>query len=57
MMQARMLLRCYHQLVPSSLRPSEVAALTLGHIQQRDNCWCIIDLVGKNGPVRTMLLR
>ena len=25
------------------LRRSEVAALTLPHIQQRDNRWCIID--------------
>jgi hypothetical protein len=26
-----------------------VAALTLKHIQQRDNRWCIVDLVGKHG--------
>jgi site-specific recombinase XerC len=34
------------------LRP-EVAALTFGHVQQRDGRWCIVDLVGKYGPVRT----
>lgn len=33
-------------------RRSEVAALTLGHIRQRDNRWCIIDLVGKHGRER-----
>jgi len=36
------------------LRRSEVAALTLKHIQQRDNRWCIVDLVGKHGRVRTI---
>src|SRR5262249_21040434 len=33
---------------------SEVAALTLKHIQQRDGRWCIVDLVGKHGRVRTI---
>src|ERR1039457_5051432 len=36
------------------LRRSEVAALTLKHTQQRDNRWCIVDLVGKHGRVRTI---
>ena len=36
------------------LRRSEVAALTQKHIQQRDNRWCIVDLVGKHGRVRTI---
>src|SRR3979409_213980 len=36
------------------LRRSEVAALTIKHIQQRDGRWCIIDLVGKHGRVRTI---
>jgi site-specific recombinase XerD len=40
-------------LLGCGLRRSEVAALTLAHIQQRDNRWCIIDLVGKHGRVRT----
>jgi integrase len=41
-------------LLGCGLRRSEVAALTMGHIQQRDNRWCIIDLVGKRGRVRTI---
>ena len=41
-------------LLGCGLRRSEVAALTLRHIQQRDNRWCIIDLVGKHGRVRTI---
>jgi integrase len=36
------------------LRRSEVAALTFKHIQQRDGRWCIADLVGKHGRVRTV---
>ena len=41
-------------LLGCGLRRSEVAALTLKHIQQRDNRWCIIDLVGKHARVRTV---
>src|SRR5271170_5321837 len=41
-------------LLGCGLRRSEVAALTLKHIQQRDNLWCIVDLVGKHGRVRTI---
>ena len=33
---------------------SEVAALTLAHIQQRDGRWCVVDLVGKHGRIRTV---
>ena len=40
-------------LLGCDLRRSEVAALTFGHVQQRDDRWCIVDLVGKYGPVRT----
>jgi integrase len=36
------------------LRRSEVAALTFAHVQQRDGRWCIVDLVGKHGRVRTV---
>ena len=36
------------------LRRSEVAALTFKHVQQRDGRWCIVDLVGKHGRVRTV---
>jgi hypothetical protein len=41
-------------LLGCGLRRSEVAALTMGHVQQRDGRWCIVDLVGKNGRVRTI---
>jgi site-specific recombinase XerC len=41
-------------LLGCGLRRSEVAALTFKHIQQRDNRWCIVDLVGKHGRVRTI---
>jgi site-specific recombinase XerD len=41
-------------LLGCGLRRSEVAALTLKHIQQRDNRGCIVDLVGKHGRVRTI---
>lgn len=40
-------------LLGCGLRRSEVAALSFPHIQQRDGRWCIIDLVGKHGRVRT----
>jgi integrase len=36
------------------LRRSEVAALTMNHVQQRDGRWPIVDLVGKHGRVRTV---
>src|SRR5229473_1954020 len=41
-------------LLGCGLRRSEVAALTFGHIQQRDGRWCIVDLVGKHCRVRTV---
>jgi integrase/recombinase XerD len=41
-------------LLGCGLRRSEVAALIMGHIQQRDGRWCIIDLLGKHGRVRTV---
>jgi site-specific recombinase XerC len=41
-------------LLGCGLRRSEVAALTFGHIQQRDGRWCIVDLVGKHSRVRTI---
>ena len=31
-----------------------MAALTFSHIQQRDGRWCIVDLRGKHGRIRTM---
>src|SRR5208283_2565152 len=41
-------------LLGCGLRRSELANLTMKHIQQRDNRWCIVDLVGKHGRVRTI---
>jgi site-specific recombinase XerD len=41
-------------LLGCGLRRSEVAALTLAHVQQRDGRWCIVDLIGKHGRVRTI---
>jgi site-specific recombinase XerD len=41
-------------LLGCGLRRSKVAALTLRHIQQRDSRWCIVDLIGKQGRVRTI---
>ena len=41
-------------LLGCGLRRSEVVALTLKHIQQRDGRWCIVDLLGKHGRVRTI---
>src|SRR3954452_11322561 len=41
-------------LLGCGLRRSEVAALTVGHVQQRDGRWCIVDLVGKHRRVRTI---
>ena len=41
-------------LLGCGLRRSEVAALTFRHIQQRHGRWCIVDLVGKHGRVRTV---
>jgi site-specific recombinase XerD len=41
-------------LLGCGLRRSEVAALTMRHIQQRDNRWCVVDLLGKHGRVRTI---
>src|SRR5882757_8423598 len=41
-------------LLGCGLRRSEVAALTFVHVQQRDGRWCIVDLIGKHGRVRTI---
>ncbi len=41
-------------LLGCGLRRSELPALTFAHVQQRDGRWCIIDLKGKHGRVRTM---
>jgi site-specific recombinase XerD len=41
-------------LLGCGLRRSEVATLTLKHLQQRDGRWCIVDLVGKHGRVHSV---
>src|ERR1700692_1684276 len=41
-------------LLGCGLRRSELANLTMKHVQQRDNRWCIVDLVGKHGCVRAI---
>jgi len=41
-------------LLGCGLRRSEAAALTFAHLQQRDGRWCIVDMVGKHGRVRTV---
>src|SRR5262249_5369857 len=41
-------------LLGCGLRRSEVAALTVAHVQQRDGRWCVVDLLGKHGRVRTV---
>jgi hypothetical protein len=37
-------------------RRHEAVALTLDHLQQREEHWAIVDLVGKGGHVRTVLV-
>ena len=41
-------------LLGCALRRFEAAALTMAHVQQRDGRWCIVDLVGKHGRIRTV---
>lgn len=36
------------------LRRAEIASLTVGHLQQRDGRWAIVDLVGKGQRVRSV---
>jgi site-specific recombinase XerD len=41
-------------LISCGLRRHELAELTLGHFQQREGHWAIVDLSGKAGHVRTI---
>jgi integrase len=41
-------------MIGRGLRREEVARVTLEHIQERDQRWCVVDLVGKHGRVRTV---
>ena len=41
-------------LLTCGLRRHEVVALTLDHLQQREEHWAVVDLVGKAGHMRTV---
>ena len=41
-------------LLACGLRRHELASLTVGHLQQREGHWAIVDLRGKGGHVRTI---
>ena len=41
-------------LLACGLRRHELAALTFGHLQQREGHWAIVDLSGRGGHVRTI---
>ncbi len=41
-------------LLACGLRRHEVVALTWDHLQQREDHWAIVDLVGKGGHIRTV---
>jgi site-specific recombinase XerD len=41
-------------LLACGLRRHEAVALTLDHLQQREDHWAIVDLVGKGGHIRTV---
>jgi len=42
------------RLLACGLRGNEAVALTMDHLQRREQHWAIVDLVGKNGHVRTV---
>ena len=41
-------------LLGCGLRRAELTGLTLGHLQQRDGHWAIVNLYGKGGHIRTV---
>lgn len=41
-------------LLACGLRRHKLAALTFGHLQQREGHWAIVDLSGRGGHVRTI---
>jgi integrase len=43
-------------MIGAGLRRSEVANLRIEYIQQRDDRWCIVDLIGKGNKVRTVAI-
>ena len=42
--------------VTAGLRREELATLLIDQIQQRDGRWCLVDIVGKGGRVRTVAI-
>jgi integrase len=42
--------------VGSGIRREELSALSREQIQQRDGRWCLVDLIGKGGRVRTVAI-
>ena len=45
---------CLAMLVGCGLRRSEVVGLTIKHVQQRQQRWAVVDLIGKHGRIRTV---
>jgi site-specific recombinase XerD len=41
-------------MIGCGLRREEVAGLTVEDVQQRDGAWCVVDLRGKHGRIRTV---
>ena len=41
-------------LLGGGLRREELATLTIAHVQQRENRWCLVDLEGKGKRIRTV---
>ena len=41
-------------LLGAGLRREETCNLTFEHLQQRDGRWCIVDIIGKGGRIRTV---
>lgn len=41
-------------LIGCGLRRGEVVGLTVSHVQQRENRWAVVDLIGKHGRIRTV---
>jgi site-specific recombinase XerD len=41
-------------MIGCGLRREEVARLTFEHVQQRDGRWCVVDMRGKHGRIRTV---
>jgi hypothetical protein len=41
-------------MIGCGLRRKEMAQLEFTHVQQRDGRWCIVDIRGKHGRVRTV---